>query len=644
MRRYSDWRWAAGVVAIALAASAVTLTPLATNDLWVHLAAGRDTARAFAAGHGIPAVERFSFTAEGRPLVPHEWLSQLAFYGAWTAGESAGIGGAALIEAMRLACVLAIVAGLMRAGRIAGASPAAILWTLVFLLAAITPRLLERPYLFSWVLGAWWLAALARDARCEESGGWRGVWLFVPVQVVWANLHGGFFIGSILGCCGLAGALAERFRLPGIPAAPSASGESRDSHGGWRRLRRLALALGCGLAASAVINPAGPALLLLPFELAGSETVTSRVLEWRSPFETAYWNTLPFALAVLWAVLLAIAAILDLRASRQSIGVATRTWTLTGLAVAAVFGALALRQIRSVADFVVFTAPWMALSIDRLGRRVKWPRLRDPAFPSAVALAGALGVWAYGYPIRPDMILRTIPPFVAAGNDLSAAVRFIRAQGWLPPQARLFNSYTFGGPLAFGLDGRARVLIDSRNEAYGEALNKEILESFRDPEAFRAQIEKRRPDLLVLAWRQLLPPVAAELPRLSSWKLVFLDDFAAAYAPREVPVEELRFIGPAGFDTAAIGFAEAAAAEAEGRRLLGFQRESVVGSLVLGRALLVSSRPTEAREVLEACARMEPDSPALWILLASARAATGDAAGAQAARGRAKTLALRVAP
>src|SRR5262249_37819317 len=152
---------------------------------------------------------------------------------------------------------------------------------------------------------------------------------------------------------------------------------------------------------------------------------------------------------------------------------------------------------------------------------------------------------------------------------------------------RLFNSYTLGGPLAFRLAPRGRILIDSRNEAYGEALNDEILGAFREAEAFRRQIEKRRPDLLVLAWRQLRPAIVDQLGRLTGWKLVFLDDFAAVLAPQTVRVEPLRFVSPAGFDPARIGAAEAPAAEAEGRRLLALHPRSVVGTLVLGRALLV---------------------------------------------------------
>src|SRR5262249_3483773 len=160
------------------------------------------------------------------------------------------------------------------------------------------------------------------------------------------------------------------------------------------------------------------------------------------------------------------------------------------------------------------TSPWFAGCAEAMRGRLRALLLLRGTLPPAVAALGlAGGIWLFGYPIRPTLVLHPVPPLVAPGNDLSAAADFIDSQPWLPAAFRLFNSYTLGGPLAFRLAPRGRILIDSRNEAYGEALNDEILGAFREAEAFRRQIEKRRPDLLVLAWRQLRPAIVEQLGR-----------------------------------------------------------------------------------------------------------------------------------
>ncbi len=597
-------------VALLLLAAAVTLTPLASNDLWVHLAAGRETMRSLETGGGIPAEERFSWTAEGRPLVPHEWLSELIFHAAWQAGGAKGI------LALRLMCVLAILAGLKHAAARAGVSPAAIAAALALLLLAAAPRLLERPHLLGWVAAAWLLALLAAPLCDSANPSWLRSLGIAVLLALWVNLHGGFIIGAALAAGAVAAALAASPRLPfGVPL-------------------RVAGAAALGLAAGALVHPSGWRIFTFPATLAGSEIVNDRILEWRSPFETTYWSTIPFILTGVIALVTAAGAVTSVDRPGSLLR-ARRAWPVLGVLVWLGFGFPALLHIRSAADFAILLSPWTAGAIEALAT----PTLITGTAVSAISAVAAVLIARFGYPVRLDQRVLPIPPLIAPATP-AAAAEFIAGLPGLPAEARLFNSYTLGGYLEWRLYPSARVLIDSRNEAYGDELTERILSSFRSASAFGAQIVSTQPDLVVLAWRQLgEPAILSSLAADPAWKLVFLDDYTAVWARAASTASALQFAAPGQFDPRRITPDSAEAAVSEGTRLLGWQPRGVMGTLVFSWGLMVQGRNKEARAALEATAEEEPDSPALWSTLAQARSRTGDSAGAVEASNKAASLA-----
>ena len=56
---------------------------------------------------------------------------------------------------------------------------------------ALAPMLQFRPQLFDFIALSALLMLLARDSYRDA----RGLWIAVPIFALWANLHGGFFIG-----------------------------------------------------------------------------------------------------------------------------------------------------------------------------------------------------------------------------------------------------------------------------------------------------------------------------------------------------------------------------------------------------------------------------------------------------------------
>ena len=348
-----------GVSVVTLTAS-VTVAPLTTNDVWIHL----KTAQLTLAAHGPPHTDSYSFVANGHEYLAHEWLSGLVFYLAYVAGGVNGVIAVKFGVALLTGALLGL-ASWRRHDRLA-------VCLLVFgLMSDIAgSRYFERPHIFSFVFIALYLylfyglrAAAGRRVspprddlltetptychpeRREGSRQIRGAtkaheilrsaqndidrfapannaqensptvpdasggvpaprssralpWLlaFLPAQVLWVNMHGGFVQGLAL-------------------LAVFAAGESV----GWVRARLFGLrrdtALPGGVllwllclpvlaVAVSVLNPYGVRLLRYPFELTGMEIYMQEVWEWRRLFDPSYNTMYPFYGYWVWVTVL----------------------------------------------------------------------------------------------------------------------------------------------------------------------------------------------------------------------------------------------------------------------------------------------------------------------------------------------------
>jgi hypothetical protein len=133
----------------------------------------------------------------GRPLIAHEWLSQVAFGVA--ENLAGGPEGPVLLVAALLAWVFCLT--LIAASREAGVWPALLALGLALLVGRL--HMLARPHVFTWLLGIVFCQGLIRLQRGDVN--WRR-WLAgsIPLIVLWVNLHGGFALAFfLLGLFGL---------------------------------------------------------------------------------------------------------------------------------------------------------------------------------------------------------------------------------------------------------------------------------------------------------------------------------------------------------------------------------------------------------------------------------------------------------
>src|SRR2546428_13903686 len=90
---------------------------------------------------------------------------------------------------------------------------------LAFVMVLAAARLMVRPHIFSYLMIAVVLLLLAG----RRAGRRIPLWSFLPLQVVWAKLHGGFLLGpAIVGLAAIGGAGESRLRRRG--AGPPGQG------------------------------------------------------------------------------------------------------------------------------------------------------------------------------------------------------------------------------------------------------------------------------------------------------------------------------------------------------------------------------------------------------------------------------------
>jgi hypothetical protein len=458
-------------------------------DTWWHLKTGQYILE----NRNLPVPDPFSYTTgTGTPApgeltmryfnLTHEWLAQVIFY---LVQSTAGFPGLVLLRASMLAgfCAIAGLLAWRRSGSFYLALGAA-------LAAAAVARyyLADRPFQFTFFLLAVTVAVL--EFR-------RPLWLLPPLFLLWANLHGGYFLGWVA----LGAYCAEALLLR-------------------TGARRLWIASALAVVASGV-NPNGygvPRILLLY----RNSALQSSLLEWHP---TALWPPDAFGILLVTA---AAVLIWQRRRTRPA------DWLLF-----LPFAAASLIAVRNTI-LIGFLAPIL------IAAYVPWkPRL--PRLAAAAATASLVVVLAAGIARGTMFQLRAAEWRYPAG-----AADFLLAHNIT---GRMFNTYGFGGYLIWRLWPHQRVFID------GRALNETVFNDHRriayNADATggptREQLlHKYGADVIVMSAFQhntgsvyLLVPALAD-PKQTEWKFVYADDAALVFMrrppPGVAPIEPLRVL------------------------------------------------------------------------------------------------------
>ena len=444
----------------------------------------------------IPRIDLFSHTMHGREFIPFEWLSEALFAAAHAV---AGLAGVAVFTGILFAAGVGLVYLAIRSFGV----PAPVAFAfgfLSFLLQAV--HLHPRPHMFTTALVALFSLILL-EVRRGRSKKWL---LALPVlMVAWVNLHGGFLVGLIL-----IGVFSGYYLLRW----------TRDRTATVNRELALWLigTLFLCLLAS-LLNPAGWALWPHTTGYLGETYLVDYTQEYKSPnFHDAVIKSFLLTLTLGTIVLALLRSRVD----------------LLGLFLWVLFAAFALHSVRNVPLFGVVCIPWLAVwtsellqpgdeAVGRGARFWRWANAIQrvestlPGWPLVLVglvllTAGALreaknGTYAFAEDVFPV-----------------AAVDHLRESGFVPP-GPVYNEFIWGGYLLYAWP-EIPVFIDGQTDFYGEELTREYRDIRFIQPGWRESLARRG-----VKWILVPPdaPLAAALPLLEDWELIYSDSTAVAW-------------------------------------------------------------------------------------------------------------------
>jgi hypothetical protein len=467
---------------------AMAFRPSVDTDTWWHLRAG-----AWMVEHGqVLTHDAFSSTRLGQAWINHSWLSQIPMYLAW---RSLGYAGLNLFTAILVTAAFWFVyqqcegsVYLKAFCLILAAAASAVFWS-------------ARPQLASFLLVSIFAYLLAEFR-------WRGrnrLWLLPLLMLLWVNLHGGYAIGFILLVVTLAGQVIDRFMNPSQAGVLA-----------WRGVRALALA-----AAACVVvvplNPYGFQLYLYPLRTVSIGVLQNFIQEWQSP----NFHVLG-AQVFIWLLLATLAAI----------GLSRRRMLFTDLALLGAFTYLALLAGRNIAMAALIAAPiltrhtaaWLTdLHVDH-------PRLAALLDPTPSAGQWPILNWALLGLALLAALLKTVDASLPTTNEKALAAYLpLRAADVVErahPPGPMFNSYNWGGYLAWRLYPAYPVFVDGRTDLYDDALLTEYLDAAQGRPDYKSILAKYGVKLVLVEQDSLL---ADRLQADAGWRQLYRDERAVVF-------------------------------------------------------------------------------------------------------------------
>ncbi|MBV2235279.1 MAG: hypothetical protein KUL75_07000 [Sterolibacterium sp.] len=425
-------------------------------DFWWHLRTGE----AFLNAGTLHAHDVFSYASKPELGVLAEWLSQIVL---WLIYRTGGLP----LTNLFVAAVVTLYCALTYRSchkLLQGDEGKAILVTLACALIAcfVAPR----PQLFSFLLFAGLLGLLI---DCKYFQDTRRLWLLPPMFLLWANLHGGYFIGLVMLGLFLASEwLRYCLRNDGDAVLSLAA------------LRRLTFWAGAALLATA-LNPHHFAYWLYPFEMLFASSGMNTIAEWLSP---DFHN--PFNLYFLLLVFGFFLALLHAR----------RRFDLTEILLPSLFIATAFVSQRNLPLAALAMAPFLALALQQRsylpdeGHAATRQLGHKENGLNWLLLLAALAGLGFSYPG-----ISTTLEKAAAATVPAKAVDFIEQHGI---QGRMFNSYNHGGYLVYRLYPQRQVYVYGREDVYGKAFMRDYWAMYRGRANWRPLFEQQRIDYAIL--------------------------------------------------------------------------------------------------------------------------------------------------
>jgi len=453
----------------------------------------------------VPARDIFSFSKAGEPWYAWEWLSDVIF------ARVTALGG---LQALVLFSVVLLSVTFTALFMLVRRKANAVIAVGITMLAAAASSIhwLARPHLFTLFFLVLFYAALeqVREGRARIAG--VPILAALPViTILWTNLHGGFFTGTLMiAAYGAAEVLQTLF-----------AADSGDRGPAWRRARAYFLSAGACLAAS-LVNPYTYHLHVHMASYLRDPWNSQHIMEFLSP--TFHHPTAMFFEAML--LLAAASTAWNVRHGRFTEPILMMVWAHGSLLAA-----------RNIPIFMISAAPGVAAAIQHWLRELPalnvagWTKRAIEKFnhiTGEFAETDAIGRWhvvsALGLALVAALLYAPHPPkkFRAEFDPKFYPAAALASLG-TDPAARVFTNDEWGDYLIYR--GR-KVFVDGRSDFYGDDFENNYIDVLNVKYGWEKTLSRFGVDTI------LLPPSApltGALKESSRWRVVYDDGMALVF-------------------------------------------------------------------------------------------------------------------
>jgi hypothetical protein len=484
--RVSLWHYSPAVVLFAIVIA--DFRQFSDPDLWGHVLFGRE----LLANGSLPFNNPWSYSAPGFHWLHHEWLSEVLM--GWIFDHYGVFG----LKLLKFACTAGTISFIVLAMSETVASVFIQAEILLVVALILVPAIQFRPQIFDFLFLSAIVAMLSRYTRRGSAA----LWIAIPMEAVWINLHGGFFVGLVVMSVYGSATLVSDFV----------------ANRGLRRGLEV-LAITAAAAASTLLTflipPARESWYTLVYSIRNPVT-SSTIVDWKplvaslttaasGSFEQKY-----FALVLVFFAAAAVSVILTPRRDDAPM-----------VAVAAVLVAMAFAAQRNIPIAVIALAPVLAnhLAVLVPSHEAASNTMRPAGRWVAEVL---IAVVAIGF-ARYSGILK---PGIDASGFPADAVDYMNRHGL---KGDVLADYGWGQFVIWhGIPG-TKVFIDSRFDlAYPPSVVRDFMNFDKGtPEGVHTLTAY--PNDFVLVKRDW--PAARLMDSQRDWRLIYSDDVARLYAP-----------------------------------------------------------------------------------------------------------------
>lgn len=434
----------------------------------------------------IPTHDIFSNTMPGQYLVPHEWLSGVFFA---LVNRAFGLGGTVLLSGIVIASAFVIIyKQLINRGVFHLVALCITAW------AVLTSFIhwQVRPHIFTFLFVAVWTSILEGAVKNTK----RNIWLLPLIMLVWANMHGGFFLGFLILAAHFAGWAWEYW----LGRSDRETGLYLVKTGIWSFLISF-------------INPAGWHLWITSTGLIGKKFIIDNTSEYLSP---------NFHITSTWPFLIMLIGSLILIGSHHTALRKHEVLLFAG------FTTLSLYMARNIPLYAIITAPYVGALIQPLLNGLEKLqqsnkilsdmelRLKGFMYPG-VAVLYMTFLFASNIQIGPYKM----------GNQHDPSRFPVDAASWLqehPQKGRMFNEFTWGGYLLYRLWPEQTVFIDGTTDFFGESLTREYGAVVSLEDGWQEIIRKYDVSWVIMPSKS---PLVVALEEELGWQIIYQDGTTA---------------------------------------------------------------------------------------------------------------------